>query len=208
MTETNLYEQAFTAALKVAVLDAVASKAADDLKKARAEAEGLFAVTGKLFPQVNVVLPDGRHVGRLTVKEAAPRVIFNSANPAILADWCRDHYPDGLEEYVDPDAFSSLDVIAAVKAKVPAVVRSRLRTTAAEALLAEIKASGGWLEDKATKEREKVAEVKDGGITGEFAFSDQKGPQRRAAIIDAWRAGVIDLAPMLALPAAGGESGA
>lgn len=207
MTGTNLYEQAFTAALKVAVLDAVASKAAEELKKARAEAEKLFAVTGKLFPQVNVVLPDGRHVGRLTVKESAPRVVFNSANPALLANWCRDHYPDGLEEYVDPAAFSSLDVIEAVKAKVPAVVRTRLRATAAEALLAEIETSGGWLEDKATKERGKVADVKDGGITGEFAFSDQKGPERRAAIIEAWRAGVIDLAPMLALPAGSDSDG-
>lgn len=206
MSEANLYEAAFTAALKVAVLDALSARASGELKKARTEAEAVFAATGNAFPQVNVVLPDGRCVGRLTVKEGQPRVSLTS--PGVLADWCRDHYPDGLEEYVDPDAWTSLDVIEAVKAKIPGVVRTRLRTSAAETLLAEIKASGGWLEDKDKKVREKVADVTEGGITGEFAFSDQKGPQRRAAIIGAWQAGVIDLAPMIGLPAPeGGEDG-
>jgi hypothetical protein len=166
----------------------------------------VFAACGEGFPQVNVVLPDGRRVGRLTIKESEPKATLTG--PGVLDAWCRDHYPDGLEEYVDPNAWTSLDVIEAVKARVPGVVKTRIRAAAAESLTAEALASGGWLLDKSTGDKEKVADVTEGRISGEFAFTDQKSPERRAAIIGAWQAGVIDLAPMLALPPAGGGDGA
>jgi hypothetical protein len=204
MSELGLYEQAMTAAYEVAVLDALNAEVSKALKDARAAAEKVFALTGEAFPQVNVVLPDGQKVGRITVTESAPKA--GDIEPGVLEAWCRDHYQDAFEEHVLQSAWNSADVIEAVKAKVPGVVKQRLRVTAVTSLIGEITASGGWLEDKDTKEKLKVTDVTEGGITGAFSFTDKKGPERHAAIIAAWRDGTIDLPSLLALPAPEGET--
>jgi hypothetical protein len=204
MSELGLYEQAMTAAYEVAVLDALNAEVSKALKDARAVAEKVFALTGEAFPQVNVVLPDGQKVGRITVTESAPKA--GDIEPGVLEAWCRDHYQDAFEEHVLQSAWNSADVIEAVKAKVPGVVKQRLRVTAVTSLIGEITASGGWLEDKDTKEKLKVTDVTEGGITGAFSFTDKKGPERHAAIIAAWRDGTIDLPSLLALPAPEGET--
>lgn len=203
MSDLTLHEQALAAALEVAILDALSDKVGTALKKARAAAEAVFAASGEGFPQVNVVLPDGRRVGRITVKETAPKAV--PVSTSVLPDWCRDHYLDGLEEYVEQSAWTNTDVIDAVKAKVPGVVKTRLRATAAESLLAESLEADGWLLDKETGDTLKVADITESVITGEFAFTDKTSGPRRAAIVKAWQDGLIDIVPVLALTAASGD---
>ena len=73
-----------------------------------------------------------------TVKQPGPGVEMNDPSPSALLDWCRAHFPSAIEEYVDPSALGSTDVIEAVKAKVPSVIRQRVRPGTAKARLAEL----------------------------------------------------------------------
>lgn len=195
------------AVLLVAVLDALSAEVAKELKKARAGAEVILKDTGQLHPQVNVRLPGGRTVGRITVKEGAPRA---DLEPGALLEWCRTHFPAAIEEYIPESAWSAVDVIEAVKAKIPGIVKERVRPAAEAELVKELLADNGQLAGRRTGDDSKVklADVYEGRITGEFAFTDQKTAERRSAIMAAYRSGELRGLPlgMLALPAGdGGE---
>jgi hypothetical protein len=190
-------------ALRIAALEALSEAVKAEYEKARAEAEPVFAA--KYAEEGNdrqaVLLPSGEKVGQFTIKAPAPVVDM----PAdALLDWCRDHFPHAVEEYIDPAHLGSADVIAAVRDKLPDLIRQRVRPATAKALTEEIVKGKGLLADRHSGEAEKVATVTPGQPTGAFAFTDGKSGERRARIMAELLAGrlqgVIGFGP-LALPA-------
>jgi len=194
-------------ALRIAALEALADAVATEYARARAEAEPVFA--SKYADEGNdrqaVLLPSGEKVGQLTIKAPAP-VVDMPENT--LLDWCHEHFPAAVEEYIDPAKVSSADVIAAVRDKLPDCIRVRVRPATARALTEEIVKGGGLLADRRTGEAEQVATVTAGKPTGAFAFTGANSAERRqrlmAALLAGELRGVIGFGP-LALPA-GGES--
>jgi hypothetical protein len=197
-------------ALRVAAQEALLDAVSTEYAKIRSEAEAAFAamLTEDGSDRVAVMLPDGTKLDRITVKQPGPGVEMDDPSPSALLDWCRAHFPSAIEEYVDPSALGSTDVIEAVKAKVPSVIRQRVRPGTAKALMKEIEDSKGTLADRMTNVPSKVATVTDGTVTGAFSFTANNAKERRARIMAALLAGelpgVISFGP-LALPAAGGD---
>jgi hypothetical protein len=196
-------------ALRIAALEALADAVAAEYDKARKEAEPVFAA--KYADEGNdrqaVLLPSGEKVGQITIKAPAPQV--DMPRDALL-DWCCEHFPAAVEEYIDPAKVSSTDVIAAVRDKLPDCIKVRVRPATAKALTEEIVKSGGLLvADQETGEAERVATVTRGRPTGAFAFTGANSGERRARLMAALLAGelrgVIGFGPM-ALPA-GGDGG-
>ena len=192
-------------ALRIAALEALSVAVAAEYEKARAEAEPVFAA--KYAEEGNdrqaVLLPDGEKVGQITIKAPAPDVEMPADG---LLDWCRDHFPAAVEEYIDPAVIGSTDVIAAVRDKLPDLIRQRVRPGTAKALTEEIVKGKGLLADRHSGEAEKVATVTPGSPTGAFAFTGANSAERRARIMAELLAGrlsgVIGFGP-LALPAGG-----
>ena len=60
-----------------------------------------------------------------------------------LLEWCNEHFPYAVEEYIDPGKVSSADVIAAVRDKLPDCIKTRVRAATAKALTEEIVKGGG-----------------------------------------------------------------
>ena len=190
-------------ALRIAALEALSEAVKAEYENARAEAMPVFA--SKYADDGNdrqaVLLPSGEKVGQITIK--AP--VKAAEMPAgALMDWCAEHFPTAIEEYIDPAALNSLDVIAAVRDKVPNAVRTRVRPGTAKALAEEIVVSGGHLDDKTTGETEQVATVTTGEPTGAFAFTGGKSTERRerlmAELLAGRLQGVVGFGP-IALPA-------
>ena len=192
-------------ALRIATLEALADAVATEYAKARAEAEPVFAA--KYADEGNdrqaVLLPSGEKVGQITIKAPAPDVDMPEDG---LLDWCRDHFPAAVEEYIDPAVIGSTDVIAAVRDKLPDVIRTRVRPATAEALTKEIVKGKGLLADRRSGEASKVATVTPGTATGAFAFTGANSAERRSRLMAALLAGelrgVVGFGP-LALPAGG-----
>jgi len=194
-------------ALLVAALEALADAVAAEYEKARKAAEPVFAA--KYADDANdrqmIVLPSGEKVGSVTIK-APPQDI--AMDPGVLLAWAVEHCREtAVEEYILPQAVSSPEVIAAVKAACPDVVRKHVRPDRQKAMLAEIARTGGWLHDKERDEKEKVAEVTPGTATGAFTFIGAESEHRRARIMAEFLAGrlrdVVELGGLLALPAGG-----
>ena len=189
-------------ALRIATLEALKEAVNAEYETARAEAEPVFAA--KYAEEGNdrqaVLLPDGEKVGQITIKAPAP--VVEMPQDALL-DWCRDHFPAAVEEYIDPAHLGSSDVIAAVRDKLPDLIRQRVRPGTARALTEEIVKGKGLLADRHSGEAGKVATVTPGQPTGAFAFTDGKSGERRARIMAELLAGrlqgVIGFGP-LALP--------
>ena len=195
-------------ALRIAALEALREAVIAEYEAARAAAEPVFAA---LYAEEGndrqaVLLPSGEKIGQLTVK--APVSVVDMPANALL-DWCREHFPAAVEEYIDPACVGSTDVIAAVRDKLPDLIRQRVRPGTAKALTEEIVKGEGLLADRLSGEAEVVATVTPGQVSGAFAFTDGKGPERRARLLAELLAGrlpgVIGFGP-LALPA-GGEPG-
>lgn len=197
-------------ALRIAALEALADAVATEYERARREAEPVFAA--KYADEGNdrqaVLLPSGEKVGQITIKAPAPVVEMNGGKDALL-DWCCEHFPSAVEEYIDPAKVSSADVIAAVRDKLPDVILHRVRPGTAKALTEEIVKGGGLLADRISGEAEPVATVTPGKATGAFAFTGANSGERRARLMAALLAGelrgVVGFGP-LALPP-GGEPG-
>ena len=195
-------------ALRVATLEALKEAVIAEYEAARAAAEPVFAAlyADEGNDRQAVLLPDGEKVGQLTIK--APAAVVDMP-PGALLDWCREHFPSAVEEYIDPACIGSTDVIAAVRDKLPDLIRQRVRPGTAKALTEEIVKGKGLLADRISGEAGRVATVAPGQVTGAFAFTDGKGPERRARLLAELLAGrlpgVIGFGP-LALPPAGGES--
>ena len=189
-------------ALRIATLEALADAVAAEYEKARREAEPVFA--SKYADDGNdrqaVLLPDGTKVGQITIKAPAPAV--DMPRDALL-DWCCQHFPAAVEEYIDQAKVNSADVIAAVRDKLPDALRYRVRSATAKALTEEIVKGGGKLADRATGEAGQVAAVTPGKATGAFAFTGANSAERRERIMAELLAGrlqgVIGFGP-LALP--------
>jgi hypothetical protein len=197
-------------ALRVAAQEALLDAVSTEYARIRAEAEEAFAamLTEEGTDRIAVMLPDGEKLDRITVKVPGPQVSMDGGGaPSVLLDWAREHFPAAVEDYIDPAATGSADVIEAVRAKVPDVIRQRVRPGTVKALMAEIEQSGGFLADRRTDEPVKVATVEPGTVTGAFSFTGSNARERRARIMSELLAGrlqgVIGFGP-LALPAGGG----
>lgn len=196
-------------ALRIAALEALADAVAAEYEKARREAEPVFAA--KYADEGNdrqaVLLPSGERVGQITIK--APVPVVDMPRDGLL-DWCLEHFPAAVEEYIDPAKVNSTDVIAAVRDKIPDVIKVRVRPATAKALTEEIVKGRGLLADRRSGEAEQVATVAAGKPTGAFAFTGANSTERRARLMAALLAGelrgVIGFGP-LAIEA-GGESDA
>ena len=193
-------------ALRIATLEALKEAVLAEYEKARAEAEPVFAA--KYAEEGNdrqaVLLPSGEKVGQITIKAPVPMVDMDDGPDALL-DWCREHFPAAVEEYIDPDAVGSTDVIAAVRDKLPDLIRQRVRPGTAKALTEEIAKGHGLLADRHSGEAEQVATVTPGQPTGAFAFTGANSTERRqrlmAALLSGELRGVVGFGP-LALPPA------
>ena len=167
-------------ALRIAALEALADAVATEYAKARAEAEPVFAA--KYADEGNdrqaVLLPSGEKVGQLTIKAPSASVEMTGGQDGLL-DWCREHFPAAVEEYIDPAKVGSADVIAAVRDKLPDAIRYRVRPATAKALTEEIVKGKGLLADRRSGEagagRHGDARQAHGGVRV------HRGEQRRAA---------------------------
>ena len=177
-------------ALRIAALEALADAVAAEYAKARAEAEPVFA--SKYADDGNdrqaVLLPSGEKVGQLTIK--APAAVVDMPENALL-EWCHEHFPYAVEEYIDPGKVGSADVIAAVRDKLPDVIRYRVRTATAKALTEEIVKGGGLLADRHSGEAGQVATVTRGKPTGAFTFTGANSTERRQRLMAALLAGEL-----------------
>jgi hypothetical protein len=189
-------------ALRVAAQEALLDAVSAEYEKIRAEAEEAFAamLTEDGSDRVAVLLPDGTKLDRITVKVPAKSVSMDGGTASGLLEWCQEHFPAAIEEYIDPAAAGSSDVVAAVRDKLPEVIRQRVRPGTVKALLKEIEDSGGFLADRRTSEPEKVADVEPGTVTGAFSFTGNNAKERRARIMAALLAGelpgVISFGPL------------
>jgi hypothetical protein len=188
-------------ALRVTGLEAVAGFFADEYDKARAEAEPVFRAkyTQDGNDRQMVMLPDGEKVSQITIKAAAPVVTMQPGQPG---KWAAEHNPGAFEEYIAPHAVDSREVVELVKLFYPELVKTRIRPATAKAMRDEIVKYDGWLMDE-DGEKEKVADVTMGTVTGAFAFTGNDKAKRRDRIMAELLAGrlldVIGFAP-LALP--------
>jgi len=211
------------AALRVAVLDALTAMAEAELEKSRADAapvfkaatRGLRSSNGAL--QVDILLPDGRVIGHLSVKAGAKTVETDETG---LHEWAAERNPGALEEFVLPQAAGDsrvLDLLARecpdalgahvkpgalgdprvlelLRDKLPDLVSSRVRpgTLSAyvkEAAKATESAPKGWLFDPETGERLHLVKETQEPPSGAFAFVGAETPARRAAVMAALAAG-------------------
>jgi hypothetical protein len=161
-------------ALRVAALEALVEAAKKEYAAARAEAEEAFKkVRADGQPQQRVLLPDGEDVGLISIKDGGYSV--DMPEERLLA-WCREHNPGAVEEYVDPSAWFSADVIAVVKDKFPGLIRERVRPGTVDELVAQVIDTKGYL--TADGEKFKVAEVTRNLPNGSFQFAGGAGASR------------------------------
>jgi hypothetical protein len=192
-------------ALRVAALDALVEAAKKEYNSARADAQEAFkGARADGQSQQRVLLPSGEDIGLISIKDGT---VSSDVTEVILKAWCREHLPGAIEEFIDPACLSSADVIAAVKAAVPGAVRQRVRPGTADELVKEIVKSGGWLVDKETSEKVRVAEVTKNDPTGAFAFAGGGSDQRRRRIVEEWQAGRLGEIGFGPAAITGGDSG-
>jgi hypothetical protein len=190
-------------ALVVAVLDVISKEAAAALKAARGDAESAFArARADGQTQQKVMLPDGTEIGLVAIKAGGKDI---AVSEDAIEGWVRKHLPDGMESYIKPSALSNIEVLEVLRGVFPELVGSRIRPETRSALLKEIEQTGGYLIDKETGGKEKVAEVTDLDPTG--AFSYRPAPGARDSVIAAWQDGKlrdVALGP-LGIPAGDGQ---
>lgn len=196
-------------ALRIAALEAAAHAFTDAYEKARAEAEPVFAAkyTEDGNDRQMVLLPSGEKVSQVTIKTPAPSVRVMEDR---LEAWAAGVVGDGaFEEYILPAAIGTAQVIEAVKAAHPELVRRRLRPATARKLAADAAKRDGWLVDEDTGETAQVAEVSPGTVTGAFAFTGNDSAARRARLMEEILSGRLRdiIGPVLGpLPLPEGES--
>jgi hypothetical protein len=186
-------------ALRVAVLSALLDAVKAEHSAARKAAAAEFAIVrADGQKQQAVMLPDGTEIGLVSIRAGTPTV---AVTEAALEAWVREHVPDGIEEYIQPEALKDAEVLDMLKACFPGTVRERIRPEVRTALLAEMTESGGKVADKSSGEVEQLGEVEQHKPSGAFSYRPAKGAQDR--IVSEWRAGrltEIAFGP-LALPA-------
>lgn len=186
------------AAFQVAVLDALDRRVSKALANARKDAEPVFAaVKAQGHPQVDIALPSGAVVGKVSIKAGRETVVVDDA--ALLA-WVKANNPDELEATVSPAALSRPDVVAYVRKLHPDLVAHKVRPAYRAKLLGQLTADGE-IASETTGEITKIAETVKGDPTGEFALSFEtakKGkPNGRDQIAAAWNSGELSIADLL-----------
>lgn len=201
-------------ALRVAVLEALKDAVTKEYERARTEAEPVFAAkyTEEGNPLQFVLLPGGERISQITITTPGPVVKFRDG---AVEDWAREHVGDGaFEEYLLPAAVDTRQVLEAVKAMHPKLVKTRLRPGTRTRLEKQAAGNDGWLEDKDAGVKEQVADVSPGTVTGTFAFTGKDADPRRARIMAELLGGdpvlreIVGLDAMLALPSPEGETDA
>lgn len=192
-------------ALRVAALDALVDLAKKEYNAARADAEQAFkGARADGQSQQRILLPSGEDIGLISIKDGGKTSDLTEAK---LKAWCAGHLPTAFEEYIDPAALNSADVLAIVKDKMPELVKTRLRAAEADLLMKEAADSGGYLIDRETGDREKVAEVTRTPPTGAFAFAGGGSDARRRRIVEEWQAGRLGEIGFGPAAITGGEAG-
>jgi hypothetical protein len=190
-------------ALKVAVLGTLKERVEQAYKAARGEAEAEFAEIRKDgTPQQEVMLADGEEIGLISIKAGTTEVMPDSAT--VLMDWCREHAPHAIEQYVGAGAFEMADVVRLIAEHFPNLVHDRIRASSLDGLRKQITETGGYLIDE-EGEKAKVATVERRGPSGAFSYRPAAGAQGR--IMAEWLAGnlrEVAFGP-LALPAPDGD---
>lgn len=186
------------AAFKVAVLDALAKRVSAALADAREEAEPVFAaVRAEGHPQVEIALPSGTVVGKVSIKAGRETVVVD--DDALLA-WVIANNPDELELTVSPAALSRPDVVAYVKKLHPELVGHKVRPAYRAKLLDQVNGDGE-LVSETTGEVTKVAQAVKGKPTGEFALSFETAKKNklngRDQIAEAWQSGELSIADLI-----------
>lgn len=193
-------------ALRIALTDAVADVAAKAKARARGEAAEAFAAARRDGQeQQKALLPDGSQVGLLSLKAGAREVIYPEDG---LLEWVQAHCPGEAEDYVDPAAWSSADVVDLVRAVYPELVKARVRDSARKKLVKEMGDNDGWLTSADGEEKLQLGVVVTHEPTGDVAY--RPGPGAAERLVADWLGGRlagIDAAGLLALPAAGGDPG-
>lgn len=186
------------AAFRVAVLDALSKRVNKALADARNDAEPLFAaVRAEGHPQIEVALPAGAVVGKVSIKAGREVVVVD--DDALLA-WVEANKPDELETSVSPAALTRPDVVAYVRKLHPDLVGRKVRPAYRAKLLAEVTADGE-LVSETTGEVVKVVETVKGAPTGEFALSFETAKKGRLngrdQIAAAWQSGDLSITDLI-----------
>lgn len=184
--------------LRIAALDALSKRVNKALADARQEAEPEFAqlrVAG--FPQIEVKLPSGDVVGKISIKAGKDTVTDDE--DALLA-WVEANKPEEIEHAVSPSALNRPDVIAYVRKLHPDLVGKRIRPAYKAKLLASLD-EDGQLVNETTGELVQVRKVVKGKPTGEFAltFEAAKNGRRngRDQIAAAWQSGTLPITDLI-----------
>lgn len=175
------------AALRTAVHEAFSEMTGTEYKRVRREAEATLRDARRDgITQVEVLLPDGTPIGKVSIKAGATA---ETVDEDALLQWASEHDPGTVEDWADPSALRDVAVVALLKKHFPGWVKPRVRPAAREAWLKEAGAAGGWLMDEETGEKARVVTSETLPATGAFAFTGGKADQRRAAIMAAIREG-------------------
>lgn len=137
---------------------------------------------GQLNPEAVAEMTMGERLaakfdGRVAAWVSMPQPATKVNRPDALLAWCRRYLPEAIEQ-VD-----------------------RVRPETARALVEDVKKYGGWPKNGDTEQVIPVDGIDTADLTPRVDLEDDAAEVIGAA----WRAGVIDLTGMLALPA-GGES--
>ncbi|MEV0382311.1 hypothetical protein [Nonomuraea sp. NPDC050643] len=186
------------AAFRVAVLDTLSKRVSAALAAARTEAEPLFAVAHEAgFPQVEMKLPSGETVGKVSIKAGEESIIIDEA---ALLKWVEANCPEEIEQTVSTAALSKPDVAAYVRKLHPDLVSSRIRPAYRTKLLTEI-TDDGELVNETTGEVVKVREANTEAPTGAFVLSFERAgkgkPNGRDRIANAWQTGELSITDLL-----------
>lgn len=193
--------------LRIAALDALAKRVNKVLADTRGEAEPLFAAARKTGTmQVEVVLPSGDAVGKISIKAGQETLRVN--DDALLA-WVLANKPEETEVSVSAAALSRPDVVAYVRKLHPSLVGHKVRPAYRAKLLAELTADGELISET-TGEVVKVAETIKADPTGAFALTFETAKKGKAngrdQIAAAWQSGELSITDLLRPALEAGES--
>jgi hypothetical protein len=174
-------------ALKVAVLDTLTSEVSKAYKKARAEAQDVFAEVRKDGQtQQKVMLPDGTEIGLISIRGASPTVEWEGGGTGLLG-WCKANAPHMVESYVLADAFEMADVINLIREHFPNLVKDRIRAASFAELSKQVQETDGYVISDEDGTKTKVATVIRNEPSGAFAYRGAAGAGDR--IMSEWLAG-------------------
>ncbi|WP_149264244.1 hypothetical protein [Actinomadura sp. K4S16] len=199
-------------ALRLALQQAVSEASTASYKRARTEAEPVFAKAYREMgtESLGVWLPGGPKIAKISIKGG--KVTYRLHEAELLA-FVERHQPSEVEEFIDPVEATRPEVLELIREHRPDILRRRVRPVWHEAKAKEAAENGGYLVDPESGEKVKVADVTVHPPSGEFAFTPDKGKRGEvlAALRDpalAEQAGVADLLSLLGVDdGAAGESG-